>query len=320
MVQWLSILGTEPSRLGWRKQAMTKEERRVLEIQRLDYQPDGDYPLDLEIFRVSDLRRRVGTEILGSTHRYAFLTLLCVTRGACRQLLDFESIPCVPGSLLLVRQGMAHSFGPNEDWDGWMVLFRPEFLLPSSLNEVSQTGVSDLDGLPTHLVPADAEAAMVTRAIAQMHDDTRMAATAEDMHALLRYQLCALLTRMRIIHAQNEARGAARSPASQRFKEFELLVEKHFAAWHHASRYAERMGCSEKSLARATMDSVGMNPKAFISARVVLEAKRLLVHTELSVSDIAERIGFNDLSNFVKFFKREAECTSMEFRRRHVQK
>lgn len=297
---------------------MIEKGRRVREIQRLEYQPDADYPLDLEIFRVSDLRRRVGIEILGSTHRYAFLTLLCVTRGVCTQVVDFESIPCVPGSLLLARQGMAHSFGAGEDWDGWLILFRPEFLLPSSLIEVGQTSVADLDGLPTHLLPADPEAAAVTLAIARMHDDTQMGAVAQDMHALLRYQLCALLMRIRIIHAQQEARGATRSRVSQRFKEFELLVETHFAAWHHASRYAERMGCSEKSLARATMGSVGMNPKAFISARIVLEAKRLLAHTDLPVSDIAESIGFYDLSNFVKFFKREAECTSMEFRRRHM--
>ena len=297
---------------------MTKKGRRILEIQRLDYQPDGDYPLDVEIFHVSDLRRRVGTQILGLTHRYAFLTLVCVTQGVCTQVVDFESVSCTTGSLLLVRQGMAHSFGADEDWDGWLVLFRPEFLLPSSLIEVSQTGVTDLDGLPTHLVPAETEAAAVTLAIARMHDDTRMGAVAEDMHALLRYQLCALLMRIRIIHGQNEARGATRNRASQRFKEFELLVEKHFAAWHQASQYAERMGCSEKSLARATMDSVGMNPKAFISARIALEAKRLLAHTELSISEIAESIGFNDLSNFVKFFKREAKCTSMEFRRRQM--
>lgn len=294
---------------------MTEKGPRALEFRRLDYRPDGDYPLDLEIFRVSDLRQRVGAEVLASTHRYAFLTLVCVTHGICTQVVDFESVRCAPGSLLLLRQGMAHSFGPDEDWDGWLVLFRSEFLLPSSLTAAGQAGAVDLDGLPIHLVPADAEAAAVADAIVRIHDDTQMRAASEDMQALLRYQLYALLTRIRIIHTQQEAHGAPRRRASHRFKEFELLVEQHFAAWHQASRYAEHMGFSEKSLARSTMGSVGMNPKAFITARIVLEAKRLLAHTELSVSDIAERVGFSDLANFVKFFKRDAECTPMEFRR-----
>lgn len=296
---------------------MTEKRRHDREIPRLDYQPDGDYPLDLEIFRVSDLRRRVGSEVLGSTHRYAFLTLVCVTRGVCTQMVDFESVHCVPGSLLLLRQGMAHCFGPDEDWDGWLVLFRPEFLLRSYLMTAGQTGGTELDGLPSHLVPADTEAAAVTDAITRMHEDTRMRASSEELQALLRYQLCALLMRIRIIHARQETHGAARSRASHRFREFERLVESRFTAWHQASRYAKQMGCSEKSLARATMDSAGVNPKAFISARIVLEAKRLLAHTDLSVSDIAERGGFTDLANFVKFFKREAKCTPMAFRRRH---
>ena len=297
---------------------MTGKGRRDLEIRRLDYRPDGDYPLDLEIFRVSDLRRRVGSEVLASTHRYAFLTLVCVMRGVCTQVVDFESVRCVPGSLLLLRQGMAHSFGPDEDWDGWLVLFRPEFLLPSYSTPSVQTGPAELDGLPSHLVPAETEASAVTDAITRMHEDTRMPASSNDLEALLRYQLCALLVRIRIIHARQEAHGAARSRASHRFKEFALLVEGHFTAWHQASRYAKHMGCSEKSLARATMDSAGVNPKAFISARIVLEAKRLLAHTDLSVSDIAESGGFTDLANFVKFFKREAKCTPMAFRRQHL--
>lgn len=294
---------------------MAEKGRRVLEIQRLDYRPDGDYSLDLEVFRVSDLRRRVGTEVLGSTHRYAFLTLLCVTRGVCTQVVDFESVCCVPGSLLLLRQGMAHSFGPDEDWDGWLVLFRAEFLSPSYSLTAGQTGGTELDGLPSHLVPADTEAVAVSDAITRMQQDTRMRASSKDLEALLRHQLCALLMRIRIIHARQDAPDAARSRASQRFKEFERLVESHFTAWPQASRYAEHMGCSEKSLARATMDSAGVNPKAFLSARVALEAKRLLAHTDLSVSDISERCGFTDLANFVKFFKREAKCRPMEFRR-----
>ena len=58
-----------------------------------------------------------------------------------------------------------------------------------------------------------------------------------------------------------------------------------------------------------------MNAKAFIASRISLEAKRLLVHTDLSVTLIAESLGFEEATNFIKFFKREAGCTPAEFRR-----
>ena len=118
------------------------------DIQHLSYQPEGLYPLDLEIFRVSDLRQRVGGEALASTYRYAFPTLIFVTQGTCLHLVDFEHVRCGPGSVLVLRPGKAHSFGDTQDWDGWMVLFRPEFLWAAAPAAQAQAPIDGLDGLP----------------------------------------------------------------------------------------------------------------------------------------------------------------------------
>ena len=63
--------------------------------------------------------------------------------------------------------------------------------------------------------------------------------------------------------------------------------------------------------------AVGMTAKAFIATRINLEAKRLLAHTDLPITDLAETLGFEETTNFTKFFKRETGCTPTEFRRRH---
>lgn len=138
------------------------------------------------------------------------------------------------------------------------------------------------------------------------------------MHALLRYQLYALLSRLSIFHDRQEARVETSSRVLQRFKRFQQLVEKHFAKWRRVAEYAEQLGCTEKSLTRATMVAAGMSAKAFISSRINLEAKRLLVHTDSSVTLIAESLGFEEATNFIKFFKRETGCTPAEFRRGQV--
>ena len=61
-----------------------------------------------------------------------------------------------------------------------------------------------------------------------------------------------------------------------------------------------------------------MSAKAFIAARINLEAKRLLVHTDWPVALIAERLGFDEATNFSKFFKRESGATPAQFRRRQA--
>lgn len=284
-------------------------------IQRLGYQPQAPYQLDLEVFSVADLRHR-GKEQVRVTHRYEFHTLVCVTQGVCTQVVDFKSISCEPGSLLVVRAGQAHNYGRDEDWDGWNVLFRPEFVLPVSTTPGDPKLTVDLERLPEHVLLSSPELRQVTDSIQQMGEDTLIDAPLEDVHALLRHQLHALLTRLSILHGRQHAQEPLISPASQRFKRFQQLVDERFAQWHQVADYASRLGYTEKSLARAVTAAMGMTAKAFIAARINLEAKRLLVHTDLPVATIAEKLGFEEATNFSKFFKREVGCAPAEFRRR----
>lgn len=288
-----------------------------MEIQRLGYRPQAPYQLDLEVFSVADLRQR-GKEQVRMTHRYEFHALVCVTQGKCTQMVDFKSISCAPGSLLMLRAGQAHNYGQGEDWDGWNLLFRPEFVLPVLTTSRDLKLALDLERLPEHMVLGSQDLQKVTDLLQQMREDTLIDAPREDVHALLRHQLHTLLTRLSILQGRRQAQEPLASPASQRFQRFQKLVDQRFAEWHQVADYASQLGCTEKSLARAVAAAMGTTAKTFIAARIHLEAKRLLVHTDMSVASIAEKLGFDEATNFSKFFKREAGCTPMEFRRRHI--
>lgn len=285
-----------------------------MEIQRLGYRPQATYRLDLEAFTMANLRQRGSKEKVRTTHRYECHMLVCVTQGVCTQVVDFTPIACAAGSLLVLRPGQAHNFGHDEDWEGWIVLFRPEFVLPAT-TPARQLDI-DQDSLPVHAVLGDSELRLVTGAIEQMREDTQLDAPLDDVNRLLRHQLQALLMRLSIVRGRSQVREAVISSAMHRFKRFQRLVEERFAKWHQVAGYADQLGCTEKTLARAVAASTGLTAKAFIAARIVLEAKRLLVHTDLSVAAIADKLGFDEATNFSKFFKREADCTPAEFRRR----
>jgi len=286
-----------------------------MEIQRLGYQPQALYRLDLEVFSVADLRLRAKEE-LRLTHRYEFHTVVCVTRGTCTQIVDFKSIACAPGSLLVVRAGQAHNYGADADWDGWNLLFRPEFALPVSTTSHDLKLALDLERLPEHMVLSDQELGKVTDLLQQMREDTLLDVPQEHVHTLLRHQLHTLLTRLSILQGRRQTQATLVSPASQRFQRFQQLVDKRFAQWHQVADYANQLGYTEKSLARAVAAAAGTTAKAFIAARINLEAKRLLVHLDLPVVTIADRLGFDEPTNFSKFFKREVGCTPAELRKR----
>ena len=291
----------------------------TMEIQRLGYQPQAPYQLDLEVFSMADLRLR-GKEQVRVTHRYEFHTVACVTQGTCTQMVDFKSIACAPGSLLVVRAGQAHNYGADADWVGWNLLFRPEFVLPVLTTSHDLKLALDLERLPEHMVLSDQELRKATDLFQQMREDTLMnallGAPQEDVHRLLRHQLHTLLTRLSILQGKRQTQEPLVSPASQRFQRFQQLVDKRFAQWHQVADYANQLGYTEKSLARAVAAAAGTTAKAFIAARINLEAKRLLVHLDMPVAAIAEKLGFDEPTNFSKFFKREVGCAPAEFRKR----
>lgn len=207
----------------------------------------------------------------------------------------------------------------TSDWDGWLVLFRPEFLflpqLEGSTDDLHLVRI--LAGPPEHLTLNKHELRLALSIVAQMHEDSTTDAFATEVRALLRHQLCALLVRIGVVRRRQVDECLTLQSELQRFRSFHQLVEQSFAKWHQVTQYARSLGCTEQTLTRATTGAAGITAKAFIASRISLEAKRLLAHTSSSVGAIADSLGFDDPSNFVKFFKRETGCTPLEFRKGH---
>ncbi|HWU15371.1 MAG TPA: helix-turn-helix transcriptional regulator [Caulobacter sp.] len=292
---------------------MTRTRARVGQ---LAYRPQGR-DLDVEIFLFSELRRRFTREEVLALYHYSFHTLICVTEGEVTQMVDFQPAACSVGSLLVLRPGQVHSFGSDEGWDGWMVLFRAEFL-PSETQRASDLPpVLGLDRLPDLLSLPAGDFQAVRDAITRMQLDATSAAPLKDLHALLRYQLCALLLRLSMLQDRHDSGAAAPGAGGQLFSRFRQLVEQNYAGWHRVSDYAAALACTEKSLARAALQATGRSAKSLITARIALEAKRLLAHTDKPIYLVAEGLGFEEATNFAKFFKRETDYTPIGFRRQY---
>ncbi len=199
-----------------------------------------------------------------------------------------------------------------------MVLFRAEFLPSETQTTADLLPALGLDRLPDHLSLSTGDFQAIGEVITRMRVDAAIDALPKDVHALLRYQLCALLMRLAILQDRHVGAPDARSLGVQRFAKFRRLVEQNYAGWHQVSAYAAALGCTEKSLTRAALEATGQSAKSVITARIALEAKRLLVHTDRPIYLIAEGLGFEEATNFGKFFKREAGLAPLQFRQRHT--
>jgi AraC-like ligand binding domain len=75
------------------------------------------------------VQRRVSTAHLRRPQRIEFHLLVVVTRGRCTHWVDFVANDCRARSWIIVRPGQVQRFDPTTHWDGWIVLFQPEFIL-----------------------------------------------------------------------------------------------------------------------------------------------------------------------------------------------
>ncbi|MFO7960158.1 MAG: helix-turn-helix transcriptional regulator [Nitriliruptoraceae bacterium] len=254
----------------------------------MHYAPPDQYGLAIEVIDADELRDRVARIPNRGIERVDFLFLLYVHGGRYRHMVDFETFACSAGSCLLVRPGRVHRFGDEQNWDGWMVILHADLFGPRPRTSAAHgaEGLADPFDLSTHLQTSEPSQEAIFETIHRMRQDAARAEDPGAVNLLLRAQLQVLLTRPRLEQTDQSGRLGIDPIAFERHRAFRRALEEHFRRCHKAATYARELHCSVRTLNRSTVRVTGQTAKAHIVNRIMLEARRLLVHTTLPVSTI----------------------------------
>ncbi|MFC9679768.1 helix-turn-helix domain-containing protein [Streptomyces sp. NPDC056948] len=247
---------------------------------------------------------------LERVHRIDFHVVMLFAEGPVRHMVDFTEHEARAGDLLWIRPGQVHRFSRTSEYRGTVLTMQPGFLPRAT---VEATGLYRYD-LPPLLRPDAAELAGLRAALEQLRREYEDTATLPlSLHtAVLRHSLTAFL--LRLAHLAASSAESVRRQSDSTFTLFRDAVERDFATNHSVSAYADALGYSRRTLVRAVRAATGDTPKAFIDKRVVLEAKRLLAHTDLPIGRVGAAVGFPDAANFSKFFHQHTDQTPAVFR------
>jgi AraC-like DNA-binding protein len=207
----------------------------------------------------------------------------------------------------------------SKPWTGWLAAMRPESVF-SQLRVVSSDELDlarrleDLACMST-LNPVQHDT--LCGAFDLMYADSQRPEGIEIRNELMRLHMASTLMHLSVWQTIHPGPTHRSSPALTHFKRFRQRLEADYAFHHQVQYYAHTLGLSEKSLTRASLAGSGRPAKAYIAQRLSLEAKRLLAHTALPVQVIADQLGFDEPTNFVKFFRKEAGMTPLTFRQQH---
>ena len=247
---------------------------------------------------------------LDRVHRIDFHVVMLFDEGPVRHMVDFTEYEAGAGDLLWIRPGQIHRFSTTSEYRGTVLTMQPGFLPRAT---VEATGLYRYD-LPPLLHPDEPHLTALRAALAHLRREYEDTTTLPlSLHtAVLRHSLSAFL--LRLAHLAASTQEAAQRDAGSTFTLFRDAVERGFATNHSVSAYADQLGYSRRTLVRAVRAATGETPKGFIDKRVILEAKRLLAHTDLPIGRVGAAVGFPDAANFSKFFHQHTDMTPAGFR------
>ena len=103
------------------------------------------------------------------------------------------------------------------------------------------------------------------------------------------------------------------------FRDFSRLVEIHFRNKHTVADYADILGVAPKTLSNKFNRLELKQPNDIIKDRIILEAKRLLGYSSLSVKEIAYQLGYDDPAYFNRLFTNKVGDTPSNFKKKYLQ-
>jgi len=272
--------------------------------------------LGVEVLTLESLFKSGLDHVLASPHRVHFYHIILFTHGAGDHSIDFTNYAYDDETLLLVSAGQVHQYQVNQTAKGFIIVFTSEFMYENAteLNLLHSLHIFE-HALFAPRIQLSTEQRRLLHELASIIQYEYQKPTDELSHEILRHLLRLMLLQIGRIQ-QVSAISQRIAPHYQEFVAFRKLVERDMAKSRGVQYYAKHLSVSPKKLNELTRQVLNKTAKEFIEEQVILESQRLLAQGNMPIKEIAYRLGFNDPTNLVKFFKKHMRVSPLAFRNR----
>ncbi|MDO1447161.1 AraC family transcriptional regulator [Rhodocytophaga aerolata] len=250
-------------------------------------------------------------QFIKTPHRHDFYCIFLFTQGTGTHIIDFKTYEVTPGSVFFMSPAQMHTFQLSADTDGYVVFFTPElYLLENTRHTLAHFPFFHYTASPCMVLNGNIRTA-VTEIVIRIYQEYR--GNEPHKQAIISSYLNILLIKLSNQYSQVNHPSLS-SHLLHQIRQLESLIEKHYLAHKPAGEYAELMNISQKQLNTICQTALSKPLSTILQERIILEAKRLLVHTHLTIAQISAQLNFTDNSYFTRFFKKNAGLTPEQFR------
>ena len=244
-------------------------------------------------------------------HRHSSYVLVFFTKGSGTHEVDFDVFSIQPGSMFFLQPGQMHHWNLSDDVNGFVIFYSQEMynLYFGQKTIADYPFYSSVDNKP-EMVFEVSELKAILPYFESLIVETQS-------NQLLKQDK--IMNLLDIIHIEiarkySETHLHEAHSYNVKIKNFEVLLENNFKTEKAPFFYASQLNITLKHLNRICNEMLQKTTTEVITARIILEAKRMLMDKKFTVNEIATELGFDDYSYFTRLFKKHTGITPSDFR------
>lgn len=247
------------------------------------------------------------------THQDDYYIFGLIEKGVGRGMVEFKEVTFTEGDVFIIHPRQVHRFISSTNVKGWMLFADSSFVgneekyvfdkfqLFGSTVKIEWQCVNELDQIACILASRiNNVAGKLEKATVRRLAETFIGIVAEMVHKIRLQQVKHSRRNIEIV------------------MQFINLLAEHIAENRSPSHYAQQLNISPVYLNEVVKKVTGMNVTSYIKNELVLQAKRLLVHTDLTVKEISNSLGIDDYAYFTRIFTRMVGMSPNAFRQRNL--
>lgn len=245
-------------------------------------------------------------------HRHDFFFVAVFTKGSGQHFIDFRKYNIIPGCVYMLSPGQLHSWILSDDIDGYIFFHTKDFFEMNSAYQKVEDYPFFCSIYNCPFLQLDQKQLKKIRRI------FKEIIKEERSEALMRFNRLFLLVQLVYIdlvrlYLPIEHIITQNQDYLMKIRKLEDLISENFRSIKSPNQYAEMMFVSVKQLNRICKECLNKSTSDLIMDRIMLETKRLLVHSSCQISEISEEMGYTDISYFSRLFKKKCGKTPLEF-------
>lgn len=269
---------------------------------------------DFALKRIEDVYR-ITNGAPDVPHRHDYYTILFIEKGEGVHFVDFTEYKIEDQTIYFINPGQMHQVIFTAEPVGWVITFTEHFLVANSIPEkmINDIYLFNDFGQSPPLAINDHDIAIYKSLAEQM---------AHFAGSLETYTMEAVGALVKLFLIQGNNHCSLRKSNNPQLVEtsnhilrsFKQSLNKRYATSHMVSDYADELAVTADYLNKTVKNLTGKSAKDHIQSKLITEAKRSLLFSDISNKELAYELGFEEAAHFNNFFKKITGQTPSEFR------